>query len=177
MGKGSKRLRFNLIMVKQKIYDYTLKAQLIASARDRLYQFILADGNVRGAVMNGTRMVNEMRANHELGILESMVLGRTYLGAILMSSNLKGRDRLSVQFECSGPIKGITVDANAYGEVRGYLHNIAIPVEKPLENFDLSPFFGAGFLTVTRYLEDAKQPFAGKVVLKYGNIALDLSNY
>jgi len=164
-------------MIKKKIYGETLKDQLIASATDRLYQFLLVDGAVRGAVVNGTRMINEMRANHGLGILESLVLGRTYLGAILMSSNLKGRDRLSVQFECSGPIQGITVEANAYGEVRGYLHNVTIPVEKLLADFDLSSFFGAGFVTVTRYLENAKQPFAGKAALKYGNIALDLAYY
>lgn len=164
-------------MKKKKLYGNTLKDQLIASARDRLHRFLLLDGAVRGAVVNGTRMVNEMRSNHGLGILETLVLGRTYLGAILMSSNLKGRDRLSVQFECSGQIQGITVEANAYGEVRGYLHNVAIPLEQPLEDFDLSPFFGAGFVTVTRYLEDAKQPFAGKAALKYGNIALDLAHY
>jgi molecular chaperone Hsp33 len=46
-----------------------------------------------------------------------------------------------------------------------------------MEDFDLSPFFGAGFLTVTRYLEGAKRPFAGKVMLQYGNIAKDLAYY
>ena len=46
-----------------------------------------------------------------------------------------------------------------------------------MEDFNLSPFFGAGFLSVTKYLEDAKHPFTGKVMLKYGNIAQDLANY
>ena len=164
-------------MIKKKLFGDTLKAQLVASARDRIYKFMLAGGEVRGAVVNGTRMVNEMRANHDLGILESLVLGRTYLGGVLMAANLKGQDRLAIQIECSGAVKGLLVEANAFGEVRGYLKNVPIPVERPLESFDLSSFFGAGFLTVTRYLEDAKQPFAGKVMLKYGNIALDLANY
>jgi molecular chaperone Hsp33 len=122
-------------------------------------------------------MVHEMRANHELGILETLVLGHAYLGAALMSATLKGNDRLSLLFECSGPIRGLVVESNAFGEVRGYLKQIPIPIEKPLESFDLSPFFGAGFLTVTRYLESAKQPFAGKVILQYGNIAQDLAHY
>ena len=39
--------------------------------------------------MNGTRMVNEMRANHELGVLETLVLGRAYIGAGLMAADLK----------------------------------------------------------------------------------------
>ena len=164
-------------MIKKKIYGQTLKEQLIASAKDRLYNFSLAGGTVWGVIMNGTRMVNEMRANHELGILETLVLGRAYLGGTLITADLKGNDRISLQIECSGPIKGLIVQANAFGEVRGFLQNVPIPIEKPMESFDLSPYFGAGFLSATRYLEDAKQPFTGKVALEYGNIAKDLANY
>lgn len=164
-------------MIKKKIYGNTLKEQLLASAKDRLYNFSLAGGTVRGVIMNGTRMINEMRANHELGILETLVLGRAYLGIGLISTNLKGNDRISLQIDCSGPIKGLYVEANTFAEVRGFLKRIPIPIDKPMENFDLSPFFGAGFLEVTRHLQDAKQPFIGKVVLEYGNIAKDLANY
>ena len=167
----------DLRMIKRKLYGNTLKEQLQASAGDRLHVFILADGTVRGGIVNGTRMVNEMRANHELGILETLALGRAYLGVILMSMNLKGNDRLSVQIDCSGPLKGLVVETNAYGEVRGFLKQVPIPIDTPPESFDLSPFIGEGLLTVTRYLQDAKHPFVGKVKLKYGNIALDLANY
>jgi len=164
-------------MQKKKPYGDTLKEQLLAGARDRLYNFLLSDGAVRGAIMNGTRMVNEMRANHELGILETLVLGRAYLGAGLMSASLKSNDRITLKIDCSGPIKGLVVEANAFGEVRGFLKNVTIPITKPMVDFNLSPFFGAGFLSVTKHLEDAKQPFIGKVMLKYGNIAQDLANY
>lgn len=164
-------------MIKKNIYGDDLRARLIAGARDRLVNFSLAEGTVRGVLVNGTRMVNEMRANHELGVLETLVLGRAYLGTVLMSAGLKGSDRVSLQIDCSGPIRGLAVDANAFGEVRGYLKNVPIPLEKPVESFNLSPFFGAGFLSVTRYLEDAKQPFTGRVSLRYGNIALDLAHY
>jgi len=164
-------------MQKKKPYGNTLKEKLIASAKDRLHNFLLADGAIRGVILNGTRMVNEMRSNHELGILETLVLGRAYLGAALMASDLKSNDRISIQFDCSGPIKGLVVEANAFGEVRGYLKQVPIPLDRPMESFDLSPFFGAGFIAVTKYLEDAKQPFTGQVMLKYGNIAQDLANY
>ena len=164
-------------MLKKKPFGDTLKAQLLASARDRLHRFLLADGAIRGAILNGTRLVNEMRANHELGILETLVLGRAYIGAALMSADLKSNDRLSLKIDCSGPIKGLVVEANAFGEVRGFLKQVPIPLDQPLESFDLSPFFGAGFLAVTKYIEDAKQPFTGQVMLKFGNIAKDLANY
>ena len=112
-------------MIKKK-YGNTLKEQLSASAKDRLYNFSLDNGTVRGAVVNGIRMVNEMRSNHELGILETLVLGRAYLGISLMSANLKGNDRIGMQIDCSGPIKGLQVEVNAFGEVRGFLKNIPI---------------------------------------------------
>ena len=149
----------------------------MASAKDRIYNFLLADGAVRGAILHGTQMVNEMRANHELGILETLVLGRAYLGVALMSANIKGIESVSLKIECSGPIKGLTVEANTFGEVRGFLNNVPIPIDKPMENFDLSPFFGAGFLSVIRNMADAKQPFTSKIALEYGNIAQDLANY
>jgi molecular chaperone Hsp33 len=69
------------------------------------------------------------------------------------------------------------VEANAFGEVRGFLKNVPIPIDKPMADFSLSPFFGAGFLSVIRTIEDAKQPFTGKIALEYGNIAQDLANY
>jgi molecular chaperone Hsp33 len=165
------------IMIKKRLFGKTLKEQYLASAKDRLYSFLLADGAFRGAILHATRMVNEMRANHELGVLETLVLGNAYIGAGLMSVNLKGNDRLGFQVDCTGPIKGLLAETNAFGEVRGYLKNVPIPVEKPLEDFNLSPFYGAGMLSVTKYLEDAKHPFTGQVHLQYGSLAKDLAHY
>jgi molecular chaperone Hsp33 len=162
---------------KRKLFGNDLKEQLQASRRDRMDHFMLADNTIRGLVVNGTRMINEMRWNHQLGILETLVLGQAYLGAALMSAGLKGYDRLTVQVDCSGPIKGLCVGVNAFGEVRGYLKQVPIPIDKPLESFNLSPFFGAGFLSVTKYLEDAKQPFTGKIMLEHGRLAKDLALY
>jgi len=164
-------------MIKKQPYGNTPKEQHLASARDRIHRFLLAGGQVRGAILHGTRMVNEMRANHELGILETLVLGHAYLGAGLMTAGLKGSDRVGLKIECSGPIRGLEVEANAFGEVRGHLKQVPIPLGKPVESFNLSPFFGAGFIRVTRFLEDAKQPFTGQVELHYGSIARDLAWY
>jgi molecular chaperone Hsp33 len=164
-------------MIKKRIFGETPKEQLLASLNDRLTTFVLADGSIRGVVVNGTRMINEMRWNHELGVLETLVLGQSYLAAALMSAGLKGKDRFKLQIECSGAIKGLIVEANAYGEIRGFLKQVPIPIEQPPDTFALSPYFGAGFLTVTKYLEDGKQPFSGKVMMEHGSLAKDLAVY
>jgi molecular chaperone Hsp33 len=133
---------------------------------------------VRGVLVRGTALVNEMRTRHGLGLLETLVLGHAGLAAALLATGLKGdKDRLALRIECSGPIKGLVAEANAAGEVRGYLRQMPIPLEKPLESFDLAPFFGAGFLSVSTHLEGAGQPFTGTVMLEHGNLALNLSHY
>ncbi|WP_319525368.1 Hsp33 family molecular chaperone HslO [uncultured Desulfosarcina sp.] len=145
--------------------------------KDALHTFLMADDTIRGSVVNGTRMIRRMQRKHQLGILETLILGHAYLGACLMSAGLKGKDRLQLQVDCSGPVKGLVVEANADGEVRGFLKNVPIPVDNPLEDFNMAPFIGAGFLSVTRTLEDAKQPFSGRVMLAHGRLAKDLAHY
>lgn len=162
-------------MKKKKLYGSNTKDRIRASLKDKLYHFILAEGSIRGMVVNGTRMVNEMRWNHELGILETLVLGHGYLAGALLSGSLKGNDRIKLQIECSGPVKGMIVESNAFGEVRGFLEQVPIPITEPPKDFNLSPYFGAGFLSLTRYLEDAKHPFTGRVMMENGSIAKDLA--
>ncbi|MCP3921359.1 MAG: Hsp33 family molecular chaperone HslO [Desulfobacterales bacterium] len=164
-------------MEKKKLFGNDLKQQLLASKNDRLYNYIMDDGHIRCAIVNCTRMVNEMRSNFDLGILETLIAGQAYIAASLLTANLKGNDRVAVKIECSGPLKGLTVESNSFGEVRGFLKNQAIELDKPLESFNLSKFFGAGFISVTKYLEDAKQPYTGQIMLEYGDIANDIANY
>ena len=154
-----------------------LKARLKAASRDRLERFVLQGGQARGALVNGTVLVQKMRRQHQLGILETLVLGHAYIGALLMAASMKGEERVVLQVECAGPIKGFVAEANARLEVRGYLKNVPIPIDRPLADFDLAPFFGAGLLRVTRDLQNAKQPFSGTVDLKHGNLGEDLAYY
>lgn len=164
-------------MIKEQIKGIANKELLQLKAKNKLYSFILEDENIRGAILHGTHLINEMSLNHKLGILETLVLGHAYLGISLMTSNIKKDGRLAFKISCSGPIKGISVESNSYGEVRGFLKANPIAIDKPLENFDLTPFFGTGDLEVTHYPEYAKQPYIGHVKLKYMNIASDLANY
>ncbi len=163
-------------MIKKKL-DSNILEHLKKLPEDSNIVFLLSDGTIRGSLLHGTKMINEMRANHNLGILETLVLGHAYIGTELITAMVKGNDRISLEIECGGPIKGLNVESTADGDVRGYLHNNPIEIHKPLESFDMSPFFGPGFLTITKHIEKAKTPFSGRVMLEYGNIAQDLANY
>ncbi len=164
-------------MLKTPILDKDLKEHLSAITEDGRDIFLIADDQVRVTAANCTLLVNQMRANHRTGLLESYVLGQAYVAGILLSSCVKGDDRIQLQIECGGPIKGISVESWACGAVRGYLLNNPIPLEKPLTTLDTSDLFGPGFLSVSKILEGSKEPVTGTVMITYGSIAKDLALY
>lgn len=179
-------------MIRKPIEDAELRSRLSSLEPDGLSSFTLAGpggpegGEARGALVSATRLVNEMRANHGLGILETLILGQAYIAALLMASNLKDRDSISIRVDCSGPAKGLSVEgrnrpaSDGQGRrlaARGYLFEERIALDKPLESFDTAPFLGTGSLTVTRFIEGAPRPFSGAVPLRAGHLAEDLSAY
>ncbi|MFP4406881.1 MAG: Hsp33 family molecular chaperone HslO [Spirochaetaceae bacterium] len=164
-------------MIAQPIRDASLREHLEGIAQDGMDIFLLGDGEVRGAVVHATRMVNQMRRNHELGILETLILGHAYIAAALLTAQVKGNDKIRLLINCDGPAEGLSVESRATGQVRGYLHRVPIPVEAPPESFDLAPFLGNGTLSVTKELEVAKHPFTGEISLEEGSIARDLARY
>ncbi|MBL7006870.1 MAG: Hsp33 family molecular chaperone HslO [Spirochaetia bacterium] len=163
----------------QKLLTEDVESYLNTLQPDSIETFLLKNGTVRGSLLHGTRMIHAMQANHETGILETYILGHAYIAAGLLTSMLKGTDKIGLTVECAGPAKGFDVEASARGDVRvrGYLRQNPIPIEKPLESFDMSPFFGPGFLTLTRTLEGARQPVTGQTMMRHGSIAKDLANH
>ena len=164
-------------MIKAPILDSDLCKHLDSIHKDEMTMFIMADGQFRGAFYNGTRMVNQMRANHNLGILETLVLGQAELCAALLIPTMKGREHLTFRYDTNGPAAGFSVEADSTGYVRGYIFQDHIPVEKPLENWDLTPFLGDGTLTISRIGEGMKAPQVGTVEIMYKNISKDLAWY
>jgi molecular chaperone Hsp33 len=145
--------------------------------QNRLYRFILDEGNIRGALLEGTGLVKAIQQAHNYGLMETYVLGQAGLAGALMATNLKGEDRMSIHLDCEGPIKGWVMETNAYGHLRGYLKNVPIPIDKPLVSFDLSSFYGQGIISVTRYPEGAKEPYTGQSILYTSHLAKDLAYY
>ncbi len=164
-------------MIKKDIFQHNIKDRFKSAARDRIHRFLMADDQIKGAVVHATTMIREMQANHELDPLETLILGQAYIGAALMCSPLKGHDRLSLSLECSGPVKGLHVDANTRGEIRGHLQNGQIRMDSSDNIQRLSQMYGAGFLTVTKYLGNPQKSYTGQIMLEHGSLAKDIANY
>lgn len=159
------------------INDQELIEHINAMPDDTREVFLLANESVRVSAVSAERMLNQMRANHNTGLLETYMLGQGYLAGALLSAQVKGNDRIQLSIECGGPVKGMHIESWACGAVRGYLMNNPIPLEKPLESLDTTYIYGPGFLSITKLLEGSKTPFTGQIMMEYGNLANDLALY
>ncbi len=172
---------YHIGMIYAPIDDTALQQHLDKLEKDELHIFTAADGLFRGGLFHGSRFVNRIRAQHGLGILETLVLGQAGLCAALMIQTMKGRETLQLRYETDGPATGFSVEADSRGFVRGYLLQNSIPIDAPLESWDLAPFFGNGTISVTRFPESyqaaGREPHRGIVEIKYRNIAKDLAWY
>ena len=166
-----------MCMIKAEITDKKLVEHLNKIEKDKLRIFTMADGRIRGALFHGTRFVNQMRAQHNLGILETYILGQASLCGALAIPMMKDLEHTVIRFEGTGPAEGYTVEADSTGYVRSYLDNEHIILDKPLENWNLKPFLGVGNITFSRIHKDDKFPQSSTVDVDGQNIAHDFATY
>jgi molecular chaperone Hsp33 len=163
-------------MILTEIKDTELQERLSSLAPDCITRFSLLGGSVKGVVLSGTHLAAQARANHNVGIIESLALSQGLIAGGLLSTTIKENTKINLRFDCSGPLKGFTIDADWEGNVRGYLFNNDIYIDKPLESFDLKPFIGTGTLSVTRRT-GTNNPYTGHICLVHGRIAEDITEY
>jgi len=94
-----------------------------------------------------------------------------------MGTYLKGRERITLQINGNGPVRGLVAEVVAGGRVRGYpLHPRAELPLNALGKFDVAGVVGSGFLHVTRAF-DTGMPYTSAVPLTTGEIGEDLAQY
>jgi molecular chaperone Hsp33 len=149
---------------------------------DSLVRATAADGGVRCMAAVTTNLVAEAVARHQTSPTVAAALGRTLTGTLLLGSGLKELDRLTVQIVCDGPVGGITAEANARGQVRGYARN---PEANPDLNgkgkFDVSSVVGGGMFYVTHEsgyeIGLYTDPYRGSVPIVSGELGEDFAYY
>ena len=87
------------------------------------------------------------------------------------------KDVLTIQFLCDGPIGGITATSNSRGEVKGFVENPSV-ILPPNEfgKLDVGRAVGKGTLHILKDI-GLKEPYAGEVDIRNGEIAEDLTYY
>ena len=97
-----------------------------------------------------------------------------------MSTDLGSGGRIKVSCDCVGPVGGLVVEANSFGEVHGYLRHVPTEVPGDAEVLRLRELFGDGQLVVTRHRIDERGesgPSTGIVKMEHGTLAQDIACY
>ena len=150
--------------------------------QDSLVRATAADGLIRCMSAVTTNTVAEAARRHGTSGTVTAALGRTLTGALLLGAGQKEFDRLTVQFECAGPVRGITAETNAHGQVRGYVREPL--ADAPLNaqgKFDVSAVVGGGMFYVTYEsgfdIGLYREPYRGSVPIVSGEIGEDFAYY
>ncbi|MFC5602200.1 Hsp33 family molecular chaperone HslO [Sporosarcina koreensis] len=145
---------------------------------DYLIKALAFEGTIRAYAVNSTNAVGEAQKKHHVWPTATAALGRTMTAGLMMGAMLKGDDKLTVKIEGNGPAGPIVVDADAHGDVRGYITN-------PHTHFDLNEqgkldvrraVGTEGMLTVVKDL-GLRDFFTGQVPIVSGEIAEDFTQY
>ncbi|MFN6964360.1 MAG: Hsp33 family molecular chaperone HslO [Pyrinomonadaceae bacterium] len=149
---------------------------------DTLIHATAADGTIRVLSAVTSAITAEAIRRHQPSPTASAALGRVLTGTLLLASTLKDFDRLTVRLECSGPIGGVTAEANVHGEVRGYIRNPeADAPPRPDGKFNVGAIVGDGTFYVIREagfdIGLHRDPYVGSVPIVTGEIAEDFAYY
>lgn len=146
--------------------------------QDYLVRATAADAQIRAFACTTVNTVEAARQAHNTSPVVTAALGRTLSAAAMMGSMLKGeKDYLTIKLKGDGPMQGITVTADAMGNVKGYavVPDVIIPA-KPNGKLDVSGALGAGTLSVVKDM-GLKEPYVGQTLLQTSEIAEDLTYY
>ena len=145
---------------------------------DYLVRGTAADGHIRCFAITSKNTVEEAKQRHGTSPVATAALGRLLSGGAMMGAMMKGeKDLITLQIQCSGPIGGLMVTADAFGHVKGYVNQpiVSLPPSK-LGKLDVGKAVDLGVLTVIKDI-GMKEPYSGQVQLVSGEIAEDLTYY
>lgn len=145
---------------------------------DTIIRAVAAGGQIRCFAITSKHLVEEARKRHNTSPVITAALGRLLSGGAMMGAMMKGeKDLLTLKIDCSGPVQGITVTADAHGNVKGFpvVPQVSLPASEK-GKLDVGRAVHAGVLTVTKDL-GLKEPYHGSIPLVSGEIAEDLTYY
>ncbi|MFU0791281.1 Hsp33 family molecular chaperone HslO [Virgibacillus proomii] len=146
--------------------------------KDFIIKATAYDDKVRAYAALSTHTVEEARRRHDTWATASAALGRTLTITAMMGAMLKGEDTITTKVIGNGPIGAIIADANANGQVRGYVTNPHVDFELNSQGkLDVARAVGTeGNISVIKDL-GLRDFFTGEVPIISGEISEDFTYY
>jgi molecular chaperone Hsp33 len=146
----------------------------VTTKTDQWTKCISANGTIRAVAVSALEASNILSDRHKLTGDGQHALAECIVGALLLASYCKGEEKINLNIQGSGWIKQSVIDANANGDIRGYVVE-RDPAERVIPP-EIGPW-GTGLLSVLRTKEDEKQPYIGTVPILTGYLGKDLTFY
>lgn len=145
--------------------------------KDRLIKGIEAEGRFKISVVKTTDVVQTAKENHQLSMLNTVLLGRALTATMLLASELKGEERINLQMEGSGPVGMINTEANRVGEIRGFVQNPTADLDYKDHSVSIGDGIGIGLLTVSKILYNEAEPRTSTIEIIKGDITADVAHF
>lgn len=145
--------------------------------KDYIVRATAGEGQVRAFAATTRELVEEARGRHNTSPVATAALGRLLTAGTMMGSMMKNdTDVLTLQIKADGPLAGITVTADANGNVKGYVENPDVVIPPKNGKLDVGGAVGIGLLNVIKDM-GLKEPYVGQTILVTSEIAEDLTYY
>lgn len=145
--------------------------------QDYLVRAVAKDEPVRIVAVTSTGVVEEARRRHGTFPIASAALGRTLTAGLMLATEIKGKDILTIRVLGDGPLGAIVVSAEGNGRVRGYVQNPEVDLPREKEGkLPVGTAVGKGMLHVSKDL-GLRDPFVGSCELVSGEIGEDIAYY
>ena len=145
---------------------------------DYIVRATAANAQIRAFAITSRELVERARSIHDLSPVITAGLGRLLTAGAMMGSMLKGeKDVLTLQIRSDGPVRGMTVTADAKANVKGVAlePQVMLP-PNAIGKLDVGGAVGNGILSVIKDM-GLKEPYVGQTQLQTGEIAEDLTYY
>ena len=145
--------------------------------KDYIVRATAGDGQIRAFAATTGNLVEEARKRHDTSPVATAALGRLLTAGAMMGGMMKNEtDVLTLQIKGDGPLGGITVTADAKGDVKGYVDHPEAMMPPKNGKLDVGGAVGIGLLNVIKDM-GLKEPYVGQVALQTSEIAEDLTYY
>jgi len=147
---------------------------------DRILKGTAANGQLRFFITDCTETVKKASKTHELSDVSSYVFGKFICAGLLMGAEMKNEDNvLTLSTESDSRSGKVIVTVNGKSEVKAYMQSSESELDESILASGISldsAVLGKGFISVIRDI-GLKTPYTGKVEMKFGTVAQDITYY
>jgi molecular chaperone Hsp33 len=144
---------------------------------DELVSGLLKETDLRVVLVTASELARRARELHRSATASASLMAQGLTAGALLASLQKSDSRVNLQLECDGVLRGLFVDADTSGVLRGYAKN---PLVSQLGNegeYHWRPALGnKGYLSVLRDLGEGEY-YRSAVELESFDLAKDLERY